>query len=51
MIKVTNAIEQHPASAFLAFAALHAVVWTALPAVFFLNLPLDLIEALTYGRE
>ena len=27
------------------------VVWTVLPAVFFLNLPLDLIEALLYGRE
>ena len=27
------------------------MVWTALPAVFFLNLPLDLIEALVYGRE
>ena len=30
---------------------LHAAVWTVLPAVFFLNLPLDLIEALVYGRE
>ena len=31
--------------------ALHAFVWTALPAVLYANLPLDLIEALTYGRE
>ena len=30
---------------------LHAVVWTALPALLYANLPLDLIEALTYGRE
>ena len=51
MNRVTDAIERNPAGAFLAFAVLHAVVWTALPAVFFLNLPLDLIEALTYGRE
>ena len=51
MTKVANAIEQHPAGAFLAFLALHALVWTALPALFFLNLPLDLIEARVYGRE
>ena len=51
MIKITDAIHQHPAGTFLAFLALHAVVWTVLPAVFFLNLPLDLIEGLLYGRE
>jgi 4-amino-4-deoxy-L-arabinose transferase-like glycosyltransferase len=51
MIKITDAIQQHPTGTFLAFLALHALVWTALPAVFFLNLPLDLIEALVYGRE
>jgi 4-amino-4-deoxy-L-arabinose transferase-like glycosyltransferase len=51
MSKITDAIEQHPAGAFLAFLALHSLVWTALPALFFLNLPLDLIEALVYGRE
>ena len=45
------AIEQRPAGAFAAFAALHLVVWTALPAALYPNLPLDLIEALTYGRE
>ena len=27
------------------------MVWTALPALLYPNLPLDLIEALTYGRE
>ena len=26
-------------------------VWTALPTLLYANLPLDLIEALTYGRE
>ena len=30
---------------------LHALVWTALPALLYANLPLDLIEALMYGRE
>jgi len=44
-------IERRPAAAFAAFAALHAAVWTALPSVLYQNLPLDLIEALTYGRE
>src|ERR1700736_1795558 len=44
-------IERRPQLAFLAFLALHAAVWTALPAILYLSLPLDLIEALTYGRE
>jgi 4-amino-4-deoxy-L-arabinose transferase-like glycosyltransferase len=44
-------IEDAPRAAFAAFLALHAVVWTALPTLFYANLPLDLIEALTYGRE
>jgi hypothetical protein len=33
------------------FAAGHAAIWTLLPLVLYPNLPLDLIEALTYGRE
>lgn len=44
-------IEKNPRAAFLAIAGLHIVVWTALPAALFPNLPLDLIEALIYGRE
>ena len=40
-----------PCKAFAAFAVLHAALWTALPSLLYLNLPLDLIEALTYGRE
>src|SRR5581483_9091135 len=51
MNKVTNAIQRHPLGAFVAFLALHAAVWTALPAILFQNLPLDLIEARLYGRE
>src|SRR5262245_28628793 len=51
MNKIADAIEQHPGRVFAAFAALHFVVWTALPALLFRNLPLDLIEALVYGRE
>ena len=44
-------IERRPQAAFSGFLALHFAVWTALPALFYANLPLDLIEALTYGRE
>ena len=44
-------IRAYPGRAFAAFAAVHALVWTALPVFLYPNLPLDLIEALMYGRE
>jgi 4-amino-4-deoxy-L-arabinose transferase-like glycosyltransferase len=44
-------IESRPRAAFAAFLGLHAVLWTVLPALIYANLPLDLIEALVYGRE
>ena len=44
-------IAEKPGRAFGAFLGLHAAVWTALPALLYPNLPLDLIEALVYGRE
>jgi len=44
-------IERRPRTAFGAFLAFHFIVWTVLPALLYANLPLDLIEALTYGRE
>jgi hypothetical protein len=44
-------IGEHPAAAFLTFALAHAAIWTILPYALYANLPLDLIEALTYGRE
>src|SRR5450631_4196435 len=44
-------IADSPGRAFGAFLGLHAAVWTALPALLYPNLPLDLIEALIYGRE
>src|SRR6202171_397130 len=44
-------IERRPRAAFAAFLALHFLVWTLLPTLLYANLPLDLIEALTYGRE
>jgi 4-amino-4-deoxy-L-arabinose transferase-like glycosyltransferase len=40
-----------PGRALACFLLLHAAVWTALPSLLYSNLPLDLIEALMYGRE
>src|ERR687888_1134744 len=51
MSRLIATIEHRPQAAFAAFLALHVVLWTALPALLYPNLPLDLIEALTYGRE
>lgn len=51
MHKLTDFIARQPQRALLAVLAVHLVVWTALPAALYPNLPLDLIEALTYGRE
>src|SRR5476651_6192 len=44
-------IAASPGRALAAFLGLHAAVWTALPTLLYPNLPLDLIEALVYGRE
>src|SRR5262245_38934557 len=44
-------IDAHPRTAFAAFCLIHVVVWTLLPSVLYANLPLDLIEARTYGPE
>lgn len=49
--QLLDLIERRPATAFAVFLAVHAFVWTALPALLYPNLPLDIIEALTYGRE
>ena len=44
-------IAASPARAMAAILGLHAAIWTALPTLLYPNLPLDLIEALVYGRE
>ena len=44
-------IERRPGAVFSAFLALHAVVWTWLPASIFFNPFMDVIEGLAYGRE
>jgi 4-amino-4-deoxy-L-arabinose transferase-like glycosyltransferase len=40
-----------PGRALGLILGVHTLVWTALPALLYANLPLDLIEALMYGRE
>src|SRR5262249_35181114 len=44
-------IERRPGAAFGMFLLLHFTVWAVLPALLYINLPLDLIEALVYGPE
>lgn len=51
MARLAALIEARPALAFVLFAVAHAALWTALPSLLYPNLPLDVIEALTYGRE
>jgi hypothetical protein len=48
---VCTLIEKRPDKVFGAFAVAHLIMWTVLPSLLYANLPLDLIEALTYGRE
>src|SRR3981081_4142076 len=48
---LVDRLEKSPGEAFALFALGHAALWTLLPATLYPNLPLDLIEALTYGRE
>src|SRR6478672_13297170 len=50
-LSVLTRIAAAPAQALAAILFLHAAVWTALPTLLYANLPLDLIEALVYGRE
>jgi hypothetical protein len=44
-------IAASPGRALAAILAVHGAVWTVLPTLLYPNLPLDLIEALVYGRE
>jgi 4-amino-4-deoxy-L-arabinose transferase-like glycosyltransferase len=49
--RLIESIDTRPRAAFAAFLGLHFLVWTLLPTLLYANLPLDLIEAMTYGRE
>ena len=51
MSRLIATVERRPRAAFVVFLGVHFLVWTALPTLLYPNLPLDLIEALTYGRE
>src|SRR5215472_14143617 len=46
-----SGFEERPWAGFWLFAVAHAAIWTILPFAAYPNLPLDIIEALTYGRE
>jgi 4-amino-4-deoxy-L-arabinose transferase-like glycosyltransferase len=48
---LVSALERRPSAAFGGFLVVHAFVWTVLPSLLYKNLPLDVIEAMTYGRE
>ncbi len=51
LARTIDAVETRPRTVLAAFLAVHALVWTALPSLIYYNLPLDVIEAMTYGRE
>ena len=51
LARLIDAVERRPQAAFAWFLGIHAIVWTALPSLLYFNLPLDVIEAMTYGRE
>jgi 4-amino-4-deoxy-L-arabinose transferase-like glycosyltransferase len=51
MLRLIDAVESRPRAAFAGFLVLHGLVWTALPSLLYYNLPLDVIEAMTYGPE
>jgi 4-amino-4-deoxy-L-arabinose transferase-like glycosyltransferase len=44
-------IAHHPRAMLATFLALQFVGWTAIPALIYKALPLDVLEALVYGRE
>lgn len=51
LMTLKAAVERAPRRALASFLLLHVAVWTVLPTLLYPNLPLDLIEAMTYGRE
>ena len=51
MAGLIDAVERRPRAAFAGFLVVHGLIWTALPCLIYVNLPLDVIEAMVYGRE
>jgi len=51
MARLIDAVERRPQAVFAGLLVVHGLVWTALPSLFHFNLPVDVIEALVYGRE
>src|SRR5689334_24627625 len=50
-VAVLDRIVAAPGRALVIILVLHTAVWTVLPTLLYANLPLDLIEARTYGPE
>ncbi|TLP45697.1 hypothetical protein FDK21_13250 [Cohaesibacter sp. CAU 1516] len=44
-------VMKHPSVCFWTFMALHLVIWTLVPTLVYRNLPLDVIELVTWGHE
>ena len=51
MARLIDWVESRQQAVFAGFLAVHGLVWTALPSLLYFNLPVDVIEALIYGRE
>jgi 4-amino-4-deoxy-L-arabinose transferase-like glycosyltransferase len=49
--RLIDAIAARPGRALAAFMAIHAALWTLLPALVCRNLPIDVIEGIVHGRE
>lgn len=48
---ILNCAKTRPVATFWAFVALHAALWTLLPAAFYTAPPLDVVELLAWGHE
>ena len=48
---LAKAFEERPTAFFVSVLGLQFVLWTLLPALFFSNVPLDVVEVISWGRE
>jgi Dolichyl-phosphate-mannose-protein mannosyltransferase len=51
MARLIDTVERRPQAFFAGLLVVHGLIWTALPSLLYFNLPVDVIEALIYGRE
>ena len=48
---IASWIEIHPVKALIILLIIHATIWTLLPSLTPMNVPIDMLEASFYGRE